>query len=188
MKNALIIHGVAGSSKGNWYQWLKKELEIRGYKVWIPDLPNPTNPNKDNWINTIFSNNKWVFDKDSLIIGHSAGATLTLKVLEKIPVWIKIQKAILVAGAASLGENPKLNFYKKLFISSGFDWMKIKNASNKFYFICSDKDPYECGIDKATIMQEHLGGEVILKKGQGHFNIEKGPKYKKFPFLLTLID
>ena len=37
-------------------------------------------------------------------------------------------------------------------------------------------------------MQKHLGGKLIIKKGQGHFNLEKGNKYKKFPLILELLN
>jgi len=159
-----------------------------GYKVWVPDLPDPNVPDKNKWLNTIFSNKDWGFDDESIIIGHSAGATLILRILEQLPENIQVNKAILVAGPVNMGTMPEYFIYKKSLLETGFDWNKIKKSCNKFFFICSDKDPYDCGVDQATIMQEHLSGELILKKEEGHFNLEKGSQYKKFPLLLNLID
>jgi len=51
----------------------------------------------------------------------------------------------------------------------------------------SDNDPYQCGTDQGKIMQEHLGGKLIVKPGEAHFNLEKGEQYKQFPFILKLI-
>jgi len=72
-------------------------------------------------------------------------------------------------------------------VSQPFNWEKIKKSCTKFYFIHSDKDPYDCGEDQGKILQAHLGGELIVKKGEGHFNLEKGPQYKKFPLLVALV-
>lgn len=38
-KQALILQGWYQKPNSNWYPWLKKELEKRGYKVFLPDLP-----------------------------------------------------------------------------------------------------------------------------------------------------
>lgn len=188
MKNALILHGAGNNHSGNWIPWLKKELEGKGYKVWTPDLPDSDIPNKEKWLNTIFLNKEWIFNSESVIIGHSAGATLILRILENIQEGIKINKAVLVSGPVEMGMKLEYFVYKKSLVGSPFDWHKIKSSCNNFFFICSDNDRYQCGEDQAKIMQEHLGGEIILKRGEDHFNLETSPKYKQFPLLLEMVD
>jgi predicted alpha/beta hydrolase family esterase len=188
MKNALILHGAGNDDTGNWFPWLKSELERKGYKVWTPDLPNADVPDKEKWLNTVFSNKEWVFDTESVIIGHSAGATLILRILEKLSEKVKINKAILVAGPVNMGTMPQYFIYKKSLLGEPFNWAKIKESCSKFYLIYSDKDPYDCGIDQGKIIQEHTGGELLPRNGQGHFNLEKGLEYKQFPLLLELIE
>ena len=69
-----------------------------------------------------------------------------------------------------------------------FDWKKIQKSCRRFYFIASDNDPYLCGDDQAQILQDRMGGEVIVLSGEGHFNIEKkNTKYKEFPEILKYI-
>jgi len=187
MKNALILHGGANNHTGNWFPWLKKELEKKGYRVWVPDLPDADRPNRKKWLNTIFSNKDWKFNNDSLLVGHSAGATLILRILENLPEGEKVNKALLVAGAINLGTMPQFFKYKRSLAKGSFDWKKIKKSCEKFYFIHSDNDPYDCGEDQGKILQEQLDGELIIKKGEGHFNLEKGSKYKKFPLILELL-
>ena len=123
----------------------------------------------------------------SLIIGHSLGATLALRILENLPVGITIERAILVAGFVEVGTIPETFAEKKRFLEVAFDWERIRAACNRFYYVCSDNDSYGCGEDQGKLMQEHLGGELIVERGQNHFNLEKGPEYKQFPLLLKLM-
>jgi len=113
MKNALILHGAGNNSLGNWFPWLKKVLEKKGLKVWLPDLPNSDSPDPAVWTKFILSNKDWEFKKHSIMIGHSAGATLILRLLENLPDDIKINKAILVAGYVELGTLSQYFKYKK---------------------------------------------------------------------------
>ena len=187
MKNALILHGAGNNHEGNWFPWLKKELEKQGYEAWVPDLPDSEKPNKKAWLETIFSNKQWNFNDETVLAGHSAGAALILRILETLPPGIKIHKAVLVAGPTDFGKYPEYVHYRKDLVKDPFHWDKIKNSCASFYFFASDNDPYDCGIDKAQLMQKHLGGELLFRLGEGHFNLEKGPKYKAFPELLEKI-
>ena len=48
--NYIILHGSFGSKDGNWFPWLKKQLEDRNYKVDVPQMPvGVGNQNYDNW-------------------------------------------------------------------------------------------------------------------------------------------
>lgn len=132
VKNALILHGAGNNSKGNWFPWLKKQLEAKGYKVWSPELPNADIPIQKDWLGTIFSNKEWGFNKDSIIIGHSAGATLILRILERLPKGVKINRAILVAGSIDKGKYPEFFQYKEDLTREPFNWGKIKIQARTF--------------------------------------------------------
>jgi predicted alpha/beta hydrolase family esterase len=157
MKNALILHSAGNNSQGNWFSWLKEALEKKVYKVWSPDLPNSDEPKQEDWLKTIFSNKDWQLNEDSVIVGHSAGATLILRILEGLPEGKQINKAILVAGVVELGTKPEFFQYKRSLVEKPFNWEKIKKSAKEFYFVCSDNDPYECGADQGKIMQKHFG-------------------------------
>lgn len=94
---------------------------------------------------------------------------------------------MLVAGPVELGTKQEYFQYKANLVKSPFAWEKIKNSCRLFYFFHSDNDKYECGIDQGKILQQKLGGKLIFLTGEGHFNLEQGPKYKQFPELLEII-
>jgi len=187
MKNALILHGARNNSQGNWFPWLKNELEAIGYTVWAPDLPNSEKPIRKDWINVIFSNPNWQFNEKTVLVGHSAGAILILRILEELPVGITIDKAVLVAGPINLGTKPEFFQYKEDLVKGSFNWEKIKKSAKHFYFFYSDNDPYQCGSEHGILLQQKLGGELLIRSRQGHFNLEISPAYKQFPELLKLI-
>lgn len=183
MKNVLILHGEKGNSKGNWFPWLKKELEQKEYAVWVPDLPDAEKPNLATWKEHIFARKDWELNKESIIIGHSSGATFMLGLLESLPKNVRIEKAILVSPYIELEERTDLLKYKNDLLKV-FDWKKIQHSCRRFYFIVSDNDPYFYGADQGQILQDRLGGEVVTLAAEGHFNLDKGDKYKQFPELL----
>ncbi|MCL5784784.1 MAG: alpha/beta fold hydrolase [Patescibacteria group bacterium] len=154
MKNILILHGAGNNSSGNWFPWLKWVLAEKGYQVWSPDLPNSETPILEDWLDTVFANKDWDFNQESVIVGHSSGATLILRILEKLPPGKRIDKAILVAGFADKGSIPELSKYKADLLKIPFNWNKIKDSCQNFFFFASDNDPYDCGIRQSKIMQE----------------------------------
>ena len=185
MKNALILHGTNATSKDNWFLWLKDQLEDKGYNVWLPDLPDSSLPSLKAYNEFIFSNKDWRFNSESIIIGHSSGAIAILAILNELPEDIVLDKCILVSYFEKDSPGGEWEPNRELF-DYNFDFEKIKKHSKKFIIIHSDNDPY-APLEDAREVARKLGGEFIVKKDQGHFNLEKSPEYKKFPFLLNLL-
>ena len=182
MKNALILHGTGNDSTGNWFPWLKKELKSKGWEVWVPDLPDSEHPNIKRYNELIFSNKDWKFDSESIIIGHSSGATEILGLLMAMPENVVIDTCIFVGFYKNdLGDNDlRMLFDGK----ASFD--KIKKHAKNFIIIHSDNDPY-CPIEMAEYLANKVDGKLIIKEGQGHFNLDKSPEYKEFPLILELL-
>jgi len=180
-KNVIILHGTGDKPNDFWFPYLKNNLENRGYSVWLPQLPNAEKPSLEEWLPFVFNNGK--FSKDTILIGHSAGAQLILSLLEKYP--IKIKQVILVSGySKALREtaNSKNGI-------ENFKWEKIKGKYKQIIFINSDNDPWGCNDQQGKIMLDNLGGVLIIPKGEGHMGstTNKQP-YKKFPLLIKLIS
>lgn len=173
MKKFYIFHGTGGSSAGNWFPWLKEELEHCGCEVLAPDFPNSENPNLTNWLNLV---NSLEFDQDCCLIGHSLGATLILRFLEKFPG--KVDQVYLVGGA--MGHLGWPNLVNSGFFEADFPWHVIKNKANKFFVLTSDDDPF-LNINHGEKISRGLGVQNLIFPKTNHFMI------KEFPELLELI-
>lgn len=183
MKNALILHGTNGSSKDNWFPWLKSELEKIGWKVWVPDLPRADKPNISRYNEFLLGNSNYEFDGESVLVGHSSGAVAILGLLQNLPTDTKVDTCYLVG---SFKDNLNREDLSDLFIEP-FDFELIKTKANHFVFIHSDDDPY-CPLEHAKYLSEKLGGELIVKKGQKHFSVGTfGAEYRRFSLLLEII-
>ena len=91
--NYVILHGYTGRNDKNFIPWLKHELEQRGAKVQAPQLPNTDNPTEVEQVQYVLDHVQ--FDENTVLIGHSLGGLVAMRVLEKLPH--KIHHLMLVA-------------------------------------------------------------------------------------------
>src|SRR3989344_2424087 len=91
--NFVLLHGYKGSADRDFFPWLTKELEIKGYSVYTPLLPSPVKPNITEQVRFLIENYK--FNEDTIIITHSLGGVDALKLLPNLNV--KVKKLIMVA-------------------------------------------------------------------------------------------
>jgi predicted alpha/beta hydrolase family esterase len=121
------------------------------------------------------------FTEDTVIIGHSAGAQVILSVLENIDV--KVKQAILVSGYAKTLRKDMQSEKNE----DEPDWNAIRDKAREFVFINSDNDPWGCDDKQGKIMQDNLGGKLIIRH-DGHMgSTTHHQPYKEFPLLLELI-
>ncbi|MFH1501391.1 MAG: alpha/beta hydrolase [archaeon] len=182
MKNAIILHGTSCTPNSYWQPKIKEFLESRGYEVWVPSLPNPDYPDLE--VQLPFVLEKGVFNENTILIGHFAGAPLILAILEKINK--KIDKAILIAGyARPKGENSE----PEKILKEKYNWEKIKNNVKDITFINSDNDPWGCNDSEGKYMFDNAGGRLIILHGEGHMGSDQfSQPYKEFPLIEKLIE
>lgn len=178
MKTAIILHGTLGSPDGNWFQWLKNELENKGFTVWLPQLPHAEQPSLNDWYTFVQKECPFAINEDTLIVGHSSGAILALIIaqnnMEKVGAIVDVS----VFHDNSLQWEPN----NKLF-DVRFDWEAIRHSVSKLLFVHSDDDPY-VPLRQAQYVAASCGAELVLIPDQGHFNLEKSEDYRHFPKLL----
>ena len=180
MKNAIILHGTSCTPDSFWQPSIKEYLIKKGYKVWVPQLPDADKPDLKKWLPYVLENG--TFNQDTILIAHSAGSPLILSILENI--HIQIRKAILVAGyiEVKIGE-------ESLVLQKEYNWTKIKQNVKDIIFINSDNDPWGCDDKQGLAMFKKLGGTLIIREGEGHMGSDsfKQP-YRRFYLLEKLLD
>lgn len=176
MKKALILHAWYGSPEGDWYPWLKTELEKKGYKVSVPEIPTmgTGNPDMETMVKYVFENN--LVDKDTVVIGHSLGAVLALRLAERA----KFAKGILLSGWDYNDLTPQhQSFWVRM-----TDHNTIKANVPNWVTIISDNDPY---VTKAIAheMAGRLGAQIVDAGVKGHFLVKDG--VMQIPELLEFV-
>lgn len=182
MKRVFIIHGWMGSPSRDWYPWLKKELEAKGFEVHVPLMPDPDFPRVKPWISTI-KKQVGKLDENTFLVGHSIGCQAVLRYLESLTGKEKCGGAILVAGFAELTEesyeDEEDRKIAKLWLGPSIDWKKIKSHCKNFVSIFSDSDPY-VPIMNSEIFKKNLDSKIIIEHKKGHFNVERARKSEEF--------
>jgi len=91
--NFVIFHGYTGHADTEWIPKLKADLEARGYVVQAPQLPHTDSPVESEQVAHALKNCS--YDKNTIIIGHSLGGAVAMKVIEKLDH--SVRELILVA-------------------------------------------------------------------------------------------
>jgi len=179
----VILHGTGGSPDGNWFQWLKKELEKLGHEVFVPKFPTPENQSVDSWCEVLRKEAPFEFGADTILVGHSCGATYMLSILNEDRAK-PLAASFFVSGFLhDLGDDD-FDIPNHTFTNQDFDWDLIKKNAGQMFVIAGDNDPY---VPKSETeeLAENLDVEPIYIKNGKHLNAEFG--YTEFPELLKMI-
>jgi predicted alpha/beta hydrolase family esterase len=177
MKKAIILHAWYEKTDMDWYPWLKTELEKKGYTVFLPELPTMSTDSPD--LNTLmqFIESLTDIDSETVIIGHSLGALLALRLAEKHT----FAKLFSVAG----WDYNDLTVEHQSFWPNMIDHAAIKSHVKEIYCIESDND-FVLTAFMAEEMCKRFAGKFILVKGAGHFTT-KDDSITQVPELLNFI-
>lgn len=180
MENYIIIHGSFGSKDGNWFPWLKEQLENNHKKVEVPQMPvGVGNQNFENWSNVL---KQLVINENTIIIAHSIAPIFVCKYL--ISNKIRVKKLVFVCG-----------FNNYLGIDSDFDsvnepmfvdnYEEIKNYCKDIVCFYSDNDPY-VKIEVEKEFADIVSNKQHIIKNGGHINAESG--YTEFADILQVLN
>ena len=168
--NFVLLHGYKGSPQGDFFPWLKKELNRYSAKTYVPALPHAKNPRVAEQVDFVVKNIK--FNKNTILLGHSLGTIVALKVLEKLEQ--PVQRLVLVAGFTENNFLDHDRFDKHTF-DWKFNWGKIRKNAGDVIIIRDLNDPI-IPYNNANKLQEFLGGRIVdTVANQTHFNSKKEP-------------
>lgn len=172
-KRAIIVHGWDYNPSMNWYPWLKKELENKGYSVLVPEMPNTSKPKISAWtahLKSIIGN----IDENTYLVGHSIGCQTIMRFLEKENK--RITKAVFVAGWFKLDnlENEEVESIASPWLENNINYEKVKSNIDKLTVFLSSNDPYNCVKENKSIFEKELGAKVIILDNKGHFTSDDG--------------
>ncbi len=180
MSSVFIFHGTGGTPEENWFPWLKKELEQIGHTVTVPAFPDTYHPNLETWLATI-KNEMSEMNEETILVGHSIGATLILRILERLRN--PIRSCFLVAPVSEkIGDEWDTLFSG--FIDPPFDWDRIKTNAQKREILHANNDPY-IPLSHARTLANHIGAELTVISGGRHLNQAAG--FTEFPLLRNRI-
>lgn len=189
MKKVFIVHGWDGYPEEGWFPWLKKELEEKGFEVFVPQLPDSENPRIENWVPAL-AGEVGMPDENTYFVGHSLGCQTIARFLEGLPEGVKVGGAVFVGGyfnRLTLGEEENDPEIKKLadhWLSAPIDLRKVRSHLSQSVAIFSDDD-YYVPPDNQDDFREDLGSEIIVESGKKHFSENDG--ITKLPIVLDSV-
>lgn len=181
MADIIIIHGTLGSPEGNWFPWMKNALEARAHSVFIPEFPTPEGQSKDGW-RAVLRDQAPVFDDNTVLIGHSIGATFLLHILESMTQPVK--GSFFISPVMDVIDNPEYGQLNASFIKAEFDWSHMQHKAGLATIMHGDDDPY-VPLSHAQALAHHLDVPLDVVKNGGHLNAESG--YTQFAELLDKV-
>jgi uncharacterized protein len=183
MKRAIIVHGWGGRPEEGWFLWLKNELEVRGYSVLVPEMPETAHPKIAQWVGRL-RELIGVPDEELVLIGHSIGCQTILRYLETIDV--QIARSILVAPwveLTNLSDDEEWAIAKP-WLETLIDFAAARAHCAVFNLFFSDNDPF-VPLSNKDALEQKLGGTSLVYSGKGHLSEEHG--VTELPEILDLL-
>lgn len=171
-KRVYIAHGWDGFPEEGWFPWLKKELEAKGFAVFVPQLPNPSEPRIHPWAAAL-ADAVGQPDRETFFVGHSMGCQTIARYLESLPSDVQVGGAVFVAGFFSaltnLEKDAVVQDVVDEWLTTPLDLDKVKTHLPKSVAIFSDDDSF-VPLDNQAAFREQLGSKIIIEHDMKHFS------------------
>ena len=170
-KRVFLVHGWGGSPEANWFPWLKKELESKGFEVRSLKMPNTDNPTIPEWV-SFLKKEAGKPNKDTFFVGCSIGCQTIMRYLQDISG--EVGGVLFVAGWFTLKglETEEEKQIAKPWFASPINLAAVKKVAPKITAIFSTDDPFVPLSDTKKFERE-LNAKIIIEKDKGHFDEER---------------
>ena len=183
MNNYFIIHGSFGSPFGNWFPYLRKEIENRNLEVYTPDFPIGVGfQNYENWEKLLkVYLDSGLINENTIIFAHSIAPVFVCKFL--IQNKIKVKRLVFVCGFNNyFGINDEYDAVNSSMYLENLS--EVKKYCDDIVCFYSDNDPYVKYEMEKKFADTISDNQVVIKNG-GHLNSESG--YTEFDELIKYL-
>ena len=185
-KRVFIIHGWGGYQTEGWFPWLKRELEAKGFQVFIPELPDTDKPRIQKWIPAL-AEVVGTADENTYFVGHSMGCQAIARYVEILDR--RVGGAVFVAGffkrLTGLEDDPEVQETDRRWLEAPLDFGKARQNLGKSVAIFSDDDPW-VPLDNQDDFRDKLGSKIVIERGMRHFSGSDG--LKELPAALRAVE
>lgn len=177
-QKVFLVHGWGGSPTNNWFPWLKKELERRGFMVSALKMPHAETPTIEDWVSHLATAVKKP-DEDIYLVGHSIGCQAIARYLERLPAGAMVGGVVFVAGffkrLTNIGDDPDDRAIELEWLETPLDLNKVKTHFKQSVAIFSDDDQW-VPADNQDDFKSILGSKIIIEHAKRHFSDDSGIK------------
>jgi len=169
LQRVIIIHGYGASPADHWFGSLAEALRAQGVEVDIPQLPDPLEPDLQQWTDAAVEA-IGTPDAGTAVVSHSLGVVTALHALDRVPGEWRLGAFVGVAGFLDpLPSMPALD----VFTATAPDAARTAERTAARLVLHSDEDPY---VPTALTLRlaETLDAETIAVPGAGHFLAGEG--------------
>jgi len=176
----VLVYGYDGSGPGHWQRWLEEELRRRGAAVAFPDLPHPTSPRKDAWVDVLAATAAASAPRPVTFVCHSLGCWALDHLMNERPP-ANARAALLVAPPSPYLLFEPVESFLPPPLRRGA-WAPIAAGS---LLVGSDDDDYT-STEELTEIGSAIGVRTHVVAGAGHINPASG--YGPWPFALEWLE
>lgn len=154
--NYVLLHGFTGSVEANFFPWLKQELTKKSKKVWAENMPDTSDPTIDKQVDFVLKNAE--FNENTVLLGHSLGSVVALKIVERLKTPIK--KLVLAAGFAEPGFLDHKRPFEPQIVPSEFDFEAIKKNIGETILLRAKNDT-AVPRERSEFVKSKIGGTIV---------------------------